>query len=231
VGEVLQGPWGDAPRSRSPQAEPSTTPTGEPAQSPAQQESPPPVPVSAWAVPGVDPQASPVDESPVDADEPVPLPTSAGSRRAQNVSLAALTSHDASEAELRARLTKKGLEPVDVEAEIVRLSRAGLVDDRALADRLIERLRDRKGLGDTALSAALRQRLIPPAVVEAAIADAAQDPEARQGRLQQVAEDRARRLAGLAPDVAERRLLAYLQRKGYSGADARAAARSALQPR
>ncbi|MFD1721515.1 regulatory protein RecX [Amnibacterium endophyticum] len=223
MGEVLQGPWGDPGGDRS------TTGAGRRAAGPGHPASggaPDPVgsrgavePASdeepAWAVPDVD------------ADEPVPVPTRS-SRRAENVAMAALTRHDASEGEIRAKLVAKGLEEADVEAELERLRRSGLVDDHAFAERLVDRLRERKGLGDSAIRSTLRGRLVPQAVVDAVLAEHAEDEDEAATRLQQVADDRARRLGSLPHEVAERRLAAYLMRKGYGGSAVRDAVRAAL---
>ena len=179
-----------------------------------------------WAVPGVDP-ADGTPAQRVDASEPVP-PPNRDARRASNVAMAALTRHDASESELRATLVQRGLEEVEVEAELDRLRGAGLLDDAALAARLVAGLRQRKGLGDAALRPALRARGIPSEVVDTVLADHPEDQEVVEERLQEVADARARRLGGLAHDVAERRLTAFLLRKGYGGSAARGAARSAL---
>ena len=172
-----------------------------------------------WAVPVLGPDAAP---------EPIAAERRA-SRRAENVALAALTRHDASEGELRAKLLARGLDEADVEAELDRLKGAGLVDDAALADRLVRSLRERKGLGDGALRPALRARNLPQAVIDVALAANAEDDEAVDERLQEVADDRARRLASLPDDVAERRLTAYLMRRGYGGSSLRTAARDALE--
>lgn len=172
-----------------------------------------------WAVPGVDGEA----ETPAERPEPT-----RATRRAENVAIAALTRHDASEGEIRAKLVAKGLEEADVEAEVDRLRRVGLLDDVAFATRLVERLRERKGLGDQAIRSTLRGRLVPQAIVDAVLADQAEDEETLEARLQDVADDRARRLASLEYAVAERRLTAYLMRKGYSGSAVRTAVRSAL---
>jgi len=169
-----------------------------------------------WTVPGVD------------ADEPTPLPTPRTSKRAENVAIAALTRHDASEGEIRAKLVGKGLPPEDVEGELDRLRRSGLLDDAAFAARLVDRLRDRKGLGDQAIRSTLRGRLVPQDVIDAVLLEQAEDDETAEARLQEVADERARRLGALAYDVAERRLTAYLMRKGYGGSAVRAAVRSAL---
>jgi len=175
---------------------------------------------AAWAVPVLGP-ADAVPDAPPD-DRPA-------DRRAENVALAALTRHDASEAELRAKLLARGLDEDATEAELDRLRSAGLIDDAALADRLVRSLRERKGLGDGALRPALKARHLPPSVIEAALAANAEDEEVAGERLQDVADDRARRLASLPDDVAERRLTAYLLRRGYGGSSVRAAVREALE--
>jgi SOS response regulatory protein OraA/RecX len=144
------------------------------------------------------------------------------------VAIATLTRHDASEGEVRAKLVAKGLGEEDVEAELDRLRRVGLIDDAAFAARVVASLRERKGLGDQAIRSALRGRLVPQEVVDAVLFEQAEDEETAEARLQEVADDRARRLGSLAPAVAERRLTAYLMRKGYSGSAVRTAVRSAL---
>ena len=149
-------------------------------------------------------------------------------RTAERVSLGALTRHDVSEAELRQKLAARGIDQEEVDAEIERLQRTGLLDDSALAERLVRTLRERKGLADSAIRHALRARRLGPAVVEAALAEDAEDDEAIEERLIDLARDRARRLASLPPEVAERRLAGYLQRKGYSGSAVRAAVEAAL---
>jgi regulatory protein len=149
-------------------------------------------------------------------------------RTAERVSLSTVARHDVSEAELRQKLVARGLEQADVDAELERMRRTGLVDDAALAERLVRILRERKGLGDAALRPALRARLLPPEVIDMAIAAAAEDAESVEERLDELAHDRARRLTSLPPEVAERRLMGFLQRKGYSGSAVRAAAEAAL---
>jgi regulatory protein len=149
-------------------------------------------------------------------------------RTAERVSLRTVARHDVSEAELRQKLVAKGLEQTDVELELERMKRTGLVDDAALAERLVRILRERKGLADAALRPALRARLLPPTVIDAALAAASEEPESIEERLDELAHERARRLTSLPPDVAERRLVGYLQRKGYSGSAVRSAAEAAL---
>jgi regulatory protein len=170
-----------------------------------------------WAVPGVD-----------DGAPARPEPTRSA-KRAENVAIAALTRHDASEGEIRAKLVAKGLDDEDVEAELDRLRSVGLIDDAAFATRLIDRLRERKGLGDQAIRSALRGRLVPKDVIDTVLAEQAEDEDTAAERLQEAADDRARKLGSVAYAVAERRLTAFLMRKGYSGSSVRSAVRTALE--
>lgn len=174
---------------------------------------------AAWAVPVL---------GPADASPAAPIPRRADSR-AEQVTLAALTRHDASEAELRAKLLARGLDEHAAEAELDRLKSAGLLDDAALAERLVRSLRERKGLGDGALRPALKARHLPQSVIDAALAAGAEDEEVVADRLQELADDRARRLVSLPDEVAERRLTAYLLRRGYAGSSVRSTARQALE--
>jgi SOS response regulatory protein OraA/RecX len=169
----------------------------------------------------------PVIDTPDEVADPA-YSSERSARTAERVSLHTVARHDVSEAELRQKLLAKGLEPADVDAELERMTRTGLVDDAALAERLVRILRERKGLADAALRPALRARMIPPAVIDAALAAASEEPERIEDRLDELAHDRARRLTSLPADVAERRLVGYLQRKGYQGSAVRTAAEAAL---
>ena len=85
------------------------------------------------------------------------------------MALAALTRHDTSEGELRAKLLARGLDEDDVEAELDRLKGAGLWTTRR-SPTASSVLRERKGLGDGDLRPALRARQLPQAVIDAALA-------------------------------------------------------------
>jgi regulatory protein len=61
----------------------------------------------------------------------------------------------------------------------------------------------------------MRQRGVSKALIQEALEGISNEDES--SRLRGVAEDRARALGSLAPEVAKRRLVAYLQRRGYSG--------------
>ena len=150
----------------------------------------------------------------------------ADARRAENVTMHAITRRGQSRGEVAELLRRREIDPVVAEGELVRLESVGLIDDRALALDLIDRLRSRKKLGMSALRSELMRRKIDRAVIDEALSDS--DDEAEGEMLHQLAADRARRLGSLDRATAERRLVDFLARKGHTGSAAREAARRAL---
>jgi regulatory protein len=117
--------------------------------------------------------------------------------------------------EIEARLVSRELPEDVVREQISALERQGLIDDAELASNLVDKYVVRQGLGRRAAAEKMRQRGISPSVVAEALEGVSNEDES--ARLREVAEDRARALRSLAPEVAKRRLIAYLQRRGYSG--------------
>ena len=148
-------------------------------------------------------------------------------RRAENVSLNALTRRGMSRRELERVLLSRDLEQHTVDAEIDRLQGVGLIDDRALAHDLVARLRDRKGLGRTAVAAELSRRMLPNEVITEALDTIESDDELDTAR--DLAVKRAGQLRSLDRATAERRLSGFLQRRGYSGDILRTAVSEALR--
>ena len=150
-------------------------------------------------------------------------------RRAENISVSALTRRGMSRHELERTLLARELDAEIVEAELERLESVGLIDDAALAETLVRTQHERKGLGRSALTAELRRRHIDQEHIDAALEQVDDvDETARAGEL---AERRARQLTSLDRDTAERRLTGYLMRKGYSSSVVRAAVDAALPAR
>lgn len=147
-------------------------------------------------------------------------------RRAENVSMHALTRRGMSRWELGQVLLGRELEPHVVEAELERLERVGLIDDAALAETIVRTQHERKGFGRAALVALLRRRNIDQNVIDDAMVRLSADDEV--ARAESLAEKRAAQLRGLDHDTAVRRLSGYLQRKGYSSETVRAAVIAAL---
>jgi regulatory protein len=172
--------------------------------------------------------AEPVEAQLIEA-QPVEAPETQGERsaRAHNVSMHALTRRGLSSAEMTDLLRSRELDQTDIEVEVTRLEQVGLLDDRELASNLVRTLRERKGLGRSAISAELRRRRIDSAAIEEAMG-AVEDDELNRAR--EVALKRAPQLRSLDAETAHRRLGAFLMRKGYSGSVVASAVAAALAP-
>lgn len=139
-------------------------------------------------------------------------------------SLRALGRRGLSRRELGRRLTQAGYEPELVDAELDRLEATGLIDDYALAQHLVGTLQERKGLGRSGIAAELARRVIAPGAIEYALDLIDSGDELALAR--DLAAKRARSLTGLDRVTSERRLSAYLLRRGFSGSTVRAAVES-----
>jgi regulatory protein len=150
--------------------------------------------------------------------------------RAHNVSMRALTRKGLSSAEMTDLLRSRDLEAGDVASEVIRLEQVGLLDDRQLAETLVMQLRERKGLGRSAITAELRRRKVDPSAIEEALDEAYESGDDELSRARAVALKRAPQLRSLDPETARRRLGAFLMRKGYSGSIVASAVAAALAP-
>jgi regulatory protein len=158
------------------------------------------------------------------------------SARAHNVSMYALTRKGLSSAEMTDLLRSRDLEAGDVAFEVTRLEQVGLLNDSELAATLVMQLRERKGLGRSAITSELRRRKLDASAIEEALAavynrdayDTDGDDELTRARA--IALKRAPQLRSLDAETARRRLGAFLMRKGYSGSVVASAVASALAP-
>lgn len=130
-----------------------------------------------------------------------------------------------SEGRLRAKLGARGWSEDVVEAALTEARRVRLVDDLAMARALAEE-RSAKGHAPARIRHDLRGRGFDAATIDAAVARAeAQDQDAAAFA---VAQDRAASLTGVAAEVAYRRVVAYVARRGYPESLARKVARDAV---
>jgi regulatory protein len=134
--------------------------------------------------------------------------------RAERVSMSALTRKGMSSWELAERLRAQDLDEDIVAHEIERLERVGLLDDLDLAETLVRTLQERKGLGRSGITAELRRRHVDPGAIEEALG--ALDTDDESARALEIAVKRAPQLRSLDSTTAQRRLSAFLMRKGYS---------------
>ena len=128
--------------------------------------------------------------------------------------------------ELRSRLLRAGFEADEVVEELSRLESVGLIDDGAFARQLAEHELSVRGSGRRAVIDRLMAKGIDRETADRTLEElGTQDEESRALAL---ALTRLRRLGGVEPDAAYRRLVPFLQRRGYGPGVARRAAGRAL---
>lgn len=167
-------------------------------------------------------QAAQSARSRVSSEPPEPSPP----RTAAEDGIRLLARRALSSDELRRELTRLGHDPHDADAAVFEFESNLYLDDLGLARVLAEELRERKRASRAQIRRKLRERLLPDGVAEQVLGEFDDDEEFEL--LSAAAADRARRLTGLDRPTAERRLLGFLARRGWSGESAVRAARAAL---
>ena len=126
--------------------------------------------------------------------------------------------------ELERRLARAGYELDEVAAAIADLEEVGLVDDERFARELAEAKR-RRGMGRRAGLAALRAKGVDREIAEQAVGEV--NPEDEAARAYELARARLERLRSVPPDVAYRRTVGFLVRRGFEPVIASTAVRRA----
>lgn len=162
-------------------------------------------------------------------DAPSPPPSSSERTifaEIEEASLKALGRRAMSRHELARALSRLGYQEQDIADELDRLEGVGLIDDFALAQRLVAHLQERKGLVGSAIKAELARRIIQPGAIAYAMDLIDTGDELATAR--ELASNRVRQYGRLDPVVVERRLTAWLMRRGFTGSTVRAAVASAV---
>ncbi|MDP9342954.1 MAG: RecX family transcriptional regulator [Actinomycetota bacterium] len=146
---------------------------------------------------------------------------------ARDGALRLLTFRARSRRELRDRLLRAGFDAAEVDDALDGLEAVGLIDDRRLAEAVVEHAVTVRMAGRRSVVGALRARRIDSDVAEDVLGGADPAGDEHQ-RAHDLAARRAARLRGLEPEVAFRRLASFLARRGYSPGLAREAAARAL---
>jgi len=138
---------------------------------------------------------------------------------AERAALRALARRAHARGDLRRRLVKKQHPPAAVDAALERLTVRGLLDDGRYAEQYAA-LRATRGNGPARLLRDLLAQGVERGTAEQAVQRALEE-EGIDPRLEAraVAAKRARQLADLPPAVRQRRLLAFVARRGYSGSE------------
>ena len=142
---------------------------------------------------------------------------------AQQAALRAVNRRAHARLDLRRRLLQKQHPAPAVDAALDRLQTAGLIDDTRFAFEYAVAKASR-GRGPARLIRDLQaqgvERRIAEDAVRRSLAAEGVDPGER---VRALAEKRAKQLAGLPPIVRKRRLVAFLVRRGFAGAEVRQA--------
>lgn len=117
-----------------------------------------------------------------------------------------------SEEELRQKLLRRGYPAQEVEQELARLRRVGLLSDLELA-RMVVRSKLESGQGRWALRVALRQRGIEPNVGERALAELS--PEDEERALARALEKALRRFDKGEASHRRQKVVRYLLSRGF----------------
>jgi len=119
-----------------------------------------------------------------------------------------------SEAEVRRRLAKAGIDATVIDAVVARLTGQGYLDDAEFARFWVENRQRFRPKGGRALRQELRQKGLAAPVIEAAIADV--DPMAAAYAAAQVKASRLAHLIQDDPAAFRRKLSAFLMRRGFN---------------
>lgn len=115
--------------------------------------------------------------------------------------------------ELRTFLLGKGYDPEVVSRTLTRLEEVGLLDDRAFAKAWVEGRVKAKGMGERLLECELRQKGVKKEIIHKAMEGLGPEEE----RAITLARARLERMQGLDKETAKRRLVGFLQRRGFTG--------------
>ena len=121
----------------------------------------------------------------------------------------ALAHRERTTAELAAWLAERGFVPTAIESALEHLIEIGELDDERFACRYAEDKRELRGWGPERIRAALAERGVEPALIEAALAD---EPDGDLSRALALLETRGE---ALDDERSRGRALAFLARRGY----------------
>ena len=182
-----------------------------------------------YAVPsGVD------DTGGADGDEEEESPESAAARavvdreRAEAVLLLRLRARSLSASEARAVLTGTEIDSYEIEEVIERFIELGYIDEGRLADQIVHSHHERKGLGRSGVQAEMRRRGLDQELILEKLDEM---PDDETERAIEIACKRVGQLGRLDDQTIDRRLNAFLMRKGYNSSIVRVAVKAAMDSR
>lgn len=162
--------------------------------------------------------------SPRRADRPPPPPESCAARAVE-----ALARRAYARAELQQHLLRKGFTEPVVGAALDRLAERGYLDDLAYARGFVHSRMTGRAYGPQRVRTELARRGVASALVEQVLAERALDArEEPEDGARMAGRRRLGALRGVAPEVARRRLIGWLVRRGFGIGESARAARALL---
>jgi regulatory protein len=146
--------------------------------------------------------------------------------RVKDRALRLLSVRSRSHAELFRRLRMAGFAEPDIEEGLADLEAVGLIDEERFAQELAAHEVGGRLAGRRAALASLRKAGVARDLAERAVEEVSGEDE--EARAEELARSRLGRLRNLPAEAAYRRLLGFLQRRGYSGEVARSVSRRVL---
>jgi regulatory protein len=134
--------------------------------------------------------------------------------RARNIVLKLLERGPKSSSQLREALIKAEIPTEIAEQLLIRFREVDLVDDDQVARNLAESNRRVRGLGKAMVRRKLSDKGIEPEIIERVVAELT--PEDELELAINIATKRYLQLRSLEPEVRQRRLLGFLQRRGFA---------------
>jgi regulatory protein len=135
---------------------------------------------------------------------------------ARTILLDKLSGQPRTRAELADLLAEREI-PDEVAEEVLdRFSEVGLIDDAAFANAWVESRHRGRGLGKRALAQELRRRGVDDELARDALEEI--EPDQEEATARALVRKKLRSMRSLERQVAMRRLIGMLARKGYSGA-------------
>jgi regulatory protein len=154
----------------------------------------------------------------LDAARSDALLTAASECDAYDRAIGALGRRGYARAELERWLMQRGIAGVIARAQVARLAEQGVINDERFADDFVRARVARRGASTWELRRDLGRKGVAREIADAAIRAAALDAGLDDSAVaRRAAESKWRSLRRLAPDVAKRRLVAFLRRRGFGG--------------
>ena len=157
------------------------------------------------------------------ADRPPPPPETCVARAVD-----ALARRAYARAELGRHLVRKGFTEEVVAAALDRLAERGYLDDLAYARGFVHSRMTGRAYGPRRVRTELARRGVASALVEQVLAEREVDVSDDSAGVLGAARRRLNALRGLAPDVAQRRLVGWLVRRGFGMGESIRTAKSLL---